>query len=560
MNIAQKFFALLVTGAMVVSMQPQTALAQTQKTVPPDSSKIVPSKEKIELPDVLIYGTDKSARTPGDKIDSRQDDVKLIPPTENYQPVSNAQDFANQKVSFNQADGRASSRTMVQIDYGRFQQFDALAGYWQELDKINTSFSGRYSRSNGQFGNSQYFIGLVDGQFGGYLSDQFFMTARGHLYTSDYGMYNVALHDLKRNVSNKKFDFDSHWNISAEQAIEFGLSLHLNNFEDADTANYRSELSERNVGLSAAYTTKIRATRVHFNGLYQYNKINTADDPDLSNSQKYIALKTWVLQPWGKFVVIRPGLTLENIDLSNGFSETLLSPEVEVIYTPIQTFGIRLSAGREYSPLVFSQQWKTNPFISHAFDFIPAKKDLELKASMEYRPTNAITFMAEAAYQDWAHYAFWHRDVSTGLISLSDMNSVDLTSLTVKSKMNLSPDILFDVGLQWLYGVPGDSSASSVDHIPYLERYKIPVNLGYQITKMTSAKLGFQWIGPRYYALNSTDTLAGYGLLSLLVEMKVHTHVIGFINGKNLLNQTNEPWQGYAGTGIYFEIGLRGNW
>jgi len=560
MIIAQKMITLFVAVALFGCGQPLGLLAQTQKTAPPDSSKIVPSKEKIELPDVLIYGPDKSRRTTGEKIDSKQDDVKLIPPTENYQPVPNAQDFANQKASFNLDDGRASSRTMVQIDYGKFQQFDALAGYWQETEKINTSFSGRYSRSNGQFENSQYFIGLVDGQFGGYLSDQFFMTVRGHLYTSDYGMYSVAIPEVKRTVSNKKFDFDSHWNISAEQSLEFGLSLHQNSFDDADTADYQSELSERNVGLSAAYSTKIRTTRIHFSGLYQYHKTNAGDVSDIINSQKYIDVKTWLLQPWGKYIVVKPGLALENIDLSNGFSETLLSPEVEIIYTPLQTFGIRLSAGQEYSPIVFSQQWKANPFISHSFDFIPSKKELELKASLEYRPTNSMTLMAEATYQDWAHYAYWHRDDITGLFSLAEMASVDLATLIVKSKMRLASDLLFDAGFQWLHGVSGENSASEYSHIPYLERYKIPVNLEYQLTKTTSARLGFQWIGSRYFELNSTDALPGYGLLSLLMEMKVHKHVTGFVNGKNLLNQKNEPWQGYAGTGIYFEIGLRGNW
>lgn len=547
--------AFALSAVLSLSMN-NNVLAQTKKTALPDSSK----KEKIELPDVLIYGKDKSVRKTGDKIDLRQEDVKLIPPTVNYQPASTIQDFDNQKVAFSKSSQRSTSRAMLQIDYGKFQQFDALAGYWKETEKLNTSIHGNYSRSEGQFDNSQYFIANLNGQFGSYLSENFFMTLRGSFYASEYGMYTVKLADAERTVSDKSISFDSRLNVSDDQSIELGITVHQNNFDDADTVNYTSELDERNVSLSARYTTKFGTTRLNFASLYQYNKINNFNVLETVNSQKYFHFKSWILQPLGKYVVFKPGIIVENLDLSNSFSGTLVSPEVEIVFTPTNKFGIRLKSGREYSPLTYSEQWKSNPFVSHSFNFIPMKKSLELKAGIEIRPLTRLSFFSEVTFQKWENYAYWFRELTSGLFSIHSLEKANLTTVNVRGKYQLSEKLIFNAGLLLFYDSIEDESVSSERHIPYLSAYKIPISFELQFLKNASAQLGFQWIGPRHYSLDTDETLDDYALLSLMIEASFHKHLTGFASGKNLLDQKHEPWLGYPGMGWHFEIGFRAHW
>jgi len=87
---------------------------------------------------------------------------------------------------------------MLQLNYGKFQQLESLAGWWQETDKINFGMHGRYSRSKGQFKNSQFELGQLNAQVGGGISKDLTFKTKGSFKYFDYGLYGAEMNNLQR--------------------------------------------------------------------------------------------------------------------------------------------------------------------------------------------------------------------------------------------------------------------------------------------------------------------------------------------------------------------------
>jgi len=542
-------------------------IGQTSKTTPADTSKKTAQKlqpqedrPKLELPDVLIYGTDRSVRVSGDKLDRSHEDVKLVAPIIKYQAATSESKVENHKDYFQSQKKGIDSRTVLQMDAGRFQQFNIEASQWRETKNYNYSLRGSYERSNGQYENSQYYQGSIKAQLGIRLSSNFIISSRGNFRLFDYGLYGAQYENLQRKTNGGKIKIDAHWSITAEQSADFSVYFQQNHCKDDDANNYRSKLIERNIELFSNYDIKFRSIPIFIRGLYEYQKLNKVTI-DSVNSQKYIQLKSWSSFKVKQYFIIKPGILFEHLDLNNSFSAYQFSPDIEIIVTPITKFGILLKGTRGYYPVNYANFCEKNPFISHETDFIPVKKELELKLGFEFHPASGVSLGSEVIRQNWKNYAFWSREAEVGLFQLSFLEKVTLTVFNFQSQFTISPKIKFDAGVQINFdSIENDSLAINDNYIPYLERFRFPFNFEYKINETTQALLTFLWIGPRYVDLNNDEKLSNFGLLSFHFEKQLIKNLSVFVEGNNLLNQKYELWQKYPGMGFYFEVGMKGNW
>jgi len=539
----------------------QTTQKAAQDTTKKSSQKLQPeeAKPKLELPDVLIYGTDRSVRKTGEKLARPFDDARLVTPIIKYQPLIDDLKLDNEKNHYHSHRKHTGSRTFVQLDAGRYQQFNIEAGQWRETDNYNYSVSGKYDRSNGQYHNSQYYQGLIKAQLGIRVSPNVVISSQGNFRMSDYGLYGANMADLHRQGNGGKAKFDAKWSMTAEQSTDFSVYFQQNSCNDEAGNDYTSKLKQRLFGLVSLYQTRYRSIPIFIRGLYEYQNLDQLSI-DSVNTQNYLQVKSWTSFKIKNYFIIKPGLQFENLDVNDSLSKYLVSPEIEIIAMPIPKIGIRLKASREYSPVIYSDLCEKNPFLSHRTVFIPMKKELELKLGAEYNPTSRVSLSGEIIRQNWKDYGYWSLDSSIGLFQLNSINQVNLTTLNLQSRLILSSHINLDAGIQVNIDSFNDDSLANDTNIPYLESLRIPFNFEYKTANSIQALLSFQWIGSRYADLSNETKLSGFGLLSLYLEKQLMKHIAVFIEGINLLNQQYEFWQNFPGMGIYFEAGLKGSW
>ena len=540
--------------------------AQEREKTPPDTTqkagqKLTPQDKKteLELPDVLIYGTDRSVRMTGEKVESQQKDVKLIAPTTDYQSLAGELDSEYQKKHFHGSKSGSGAQTIFQLEVGRFNQLGIRAGRRQELKNYNYSLKGAFSRSSGQYPNSQYYEGLLDAQSGIRISPNLVISGNGSYQRSNYGLYGAPIDELTRQISGGKFKINSRWSDSPDKEIEVSLNYQQNKYHDRDTADYKSELVERNIGLFSGYQTKIRSYPVAIQGVYHYSRLNPDDDARVS--QQHFQLKSSISFSIKQYVTLKPGLVYENLELSPAFSGNYFSPEIEIVATPDEKLGIVLKFSRGFSPLTYSNYWEQNQFVSQQWQLIPSKKQLDAKLGLEFNPASNVTVSGAISYQKWNKYSYWEQQAKSGLFTLNALSNVTLTTVTLQNRINLLPNLQLDAGVQIVIDdVNADSALGDDLHTPYLERFRLPVSIGYQFDSATDALLSFYWIGSRFISVNDKEKLSPFGLLQFNIERRLHNYISVFVKGDNLLNQDYQLWQNFPGMKMYFEIGVKGNW
>ncbi len=540
---------------------------QTGRTIPPDTTKtpvqkIQPEEEKtkLELPDVLIYGADRSVRQSGDKLENPYEDAKLIAPVINYQSLTQDLKLENQKRYFESQKEDISLKTMFQLDVGTFQQLNFEAGHWRQAENHNYSFHAKYDRSDGQYDNSQYYQGSIQAQFGMRMSPSFVLSSQGNFQLSDYGLYGAQLEDLQRKKSGGKVKMDAQWSLIEDRSTDLSAYFQQSNCKDDDGKHYGSKSEQRVFGLVSSYQAKYRSIPIFVRGLYEYQSLKNVII-DSANTQNFLQLKTWASIKFKKYFIIKPGIFFENLDVNDSLSKYQIWPDLEIIAMPIPRVGLLFKVSKEFSPLNYAGLFEKNPFFSHKSNFIPMRRELELRAAIEYNHSSRLSISTEIIRQIWKDYAYWFRESGIGLFQLASINQVTLTILNFQSRFKLSAKANFDAGIQIHFDeIKNDSFSKYGDNLPFLERFRIPFNFEYKINQSTQSRLSFVLIGPRYTDLNNSEKLSSFGLLSVHIEKQLIKNISAFIEGNNLLNQKYELWQKYPGMGFFIELGVKGNW
>jgi len=563
----KKCILLCFTVVANILLSNHSLKSQTKTVSPPDTSKRSVQKPKpkedqpkLELPDVLIYGIDRAVRVTGEKKESFQKDIKLIAPTVTYQPLTSELNLKSQKSYFQARRQAKESRTKIQLDGGRYQQFDAIFGHWKEAEGYNYILEANYGRSNGQYQNSQYTQGLVKGQIGVNLTQQFVLTSQGNYQLLDYGLYGAQLENLKRKIDGGSAKVDALLSSSVDQSTELSLDLQQKKYKDDVADSTKAELKERNIGLLGTFKTELGSTPLFLRASYDYHKLNYQDST-ATNSQKYLLAKMWLAFVLKQRVIIKPGFQIENLKISDAFSKNKISPYLEIIAMPSTSLGLLLRGSRGYAPVSYTERWEENPYLSHQVNFIPTEKEIDLKFEIDFHPSSKVTLIGDVKREDWKNYPYWYYEPAIGNFQLAPLEKLTLIIGSFEGKLHFSEKISFNAGVQIAFdSIKDDSLTSQTANLPYLEKLKFPLKFEYQISKNTKSELNFVWIGPRYFKLTSDEKLSKHGLLSLQVENQFQDHIGFYVKGNNLLDQNYELWEKYPGMGLYFELGLRGSW
>lgn len=524
--------------------------------------KLLPSIEpaQLQLPDVLIYGSDRSLRISGDKLAQPWDDAKAIAPKISYRPVADELELVNKSRHLLDQAKPPKSRTLGQLDVGRFEKFNIAAGHWQRINDYYFGFHGFYNRSSGQYKNSQFSQGALQGLFSFPAVPQINLSSQLDFHWANYGLYGSPIKHLHRRKRGGDLKLDSQWIIDTEQSANFGLLYQQTNFFDSDGNDFRQKGVLRHVGLNVVYQTNYWNIPIQWRAGYEYQALGRIDS-DSTNAKNYLYLgasSSFVIK---SYITIQPSILFENLDVNDSLSAYQLWPSIELITTPVKQLGLKLRLSKELSPCNYVELIEKNPFLSLKTIFVPIRNELELRLSGEYMPSSHFSLSFEFIRQTWRSFGYWVRETELGLLELGEIDKVQLSTVKLLTRYRLSPRANLETALQWQFDqIQRDSMNLQGDRVPYLERFRLPINFDYQIDRATQTSLSMIVVGPRYADRNNMKRLDGFVLISARGSRQLMKNIAAYAEINNLLNQKYQLWEKYPALGFYFEIGLKGNW
>lgn len=533
--------------------------SQNKKSVLPDTTKkTAQNTTRLNLPDVIIYGEDKAIRKAGEKINRLHERAKLIAPDVDFIHIQKSS-FVDQKSSFPGRIEKSGSRKRLQLSYGRFQEINLKAGWWQEHSKFHFSGSGEYSRSSGQYENSQYSKNNFESNFGTNLTNELALNSQLGIELLNYGIYGAQINGLKRNASNISFHLDNRWMESGNQSLFTSFHFRNSRFQDEGLNFKKSDLNEQQFGIEVNYHLKYRTAYFFIKTFYNHYDLQTTDGENLS--QNYFRINPSLVFPLAKYLSFNLGIIYEDMEAQPSFSRSRLSPEIQVIFTPLNSLGVKFRGSRGFIPVKFSQWWERNLFISQNFGQTPIIRQYEFNLAVEYFPGTFLSVKSEFNRQRLKQGVYWKRNSESGLFELQRLDCYDVTEWRTTARLNISSKIVLEGGIIYTFdSIKDDSLQSQSPHLPYTEKISLPVNLKYRLNNTFLASIHFKLVGPRHVSLISDETLRGYGLFSIELEKRIYNYFSTYLVGNNLLNQDYQLWQGYPAMGIHLTLGIQANW
>ncbi len=533
--------------------------AQTADTTKTDVSQTNrQDSTRIKLPDVVIYGKDRSVRQYGHKLATsgkKGEKIKL----EKESSILPRDEVLYQKLRYSLAKENQTSRKLIRLGYGRFQELNFGAGIWQEFSTTNIVFQGGFSRSNGQYENSQYRKADAQAQISQDLSENFITKADAKFIINNYGLHGAKIEQLTRSLQQSRLYWDNHWTINKSQTIKLAFQLFQSGL-NTENLPAKSKVEDNRFGLTGAYSVQVKNLSLNLTSYFShYNFENKPQN--LTQSQNYFSIRSEFQYPFRDLFSLKAGFVFQDIEIDQAFSKNRFSPNFEFVFTPMQNIGFKLSGAQGYQLVCFFERLELNPYLDGQIDFRPDNTAINLAFNFEYQPIAFLTLKTSINWQKIKQYSFWERDSLSGLFQLHRASEADLSywdcSVDFKFNKHLTLNVELALGFE---SIQDDTLETYDDKLPYFPKYKMPVTLKYEPGKNTLALLDFQLVGPRRVSVYRDESLEKYWLISVRVQQKVTSYFSFFLNSHNLLNQEFERWQGYRAMGFYVESGMKFQW
>jgi len=507
---------------------------------------------RLHLPDEIIYGQDKSKRiVKKSKNAFSSEFTLLLPEVASIFPANN---FSESKMIFLHLNNTSNAKRSLLAHWGRFQDAKFQGSWCQQTSVANFRFSGRFQRIGGQFENSNFQNFAADGDVSGNVTENLSAAFSLGGDFRNYGLFQAYQTDsAARDVQKLRTEFFLNYLNEKGHSLNGTIFYRGNNFEDTDTTKLTRK--DNWFGFYFDYSKKIGSALLLVIGGYRHNSFGE------NQQQSIFELKAGVGVAPLHFLRVNGSVFYRDIEVGELKTRTRFSPELEFIFTPYRKFGGKISVKREIAPIVFDQWFQVNPYIDFSADLQPIEKDFQLDATFEYLATENLDLRADLKIEKTTNDVYWAPIPQTGLFRLNRLHSTTLTKFSLGGTWNLMPNIRFDGKfVVTLYSIDDDSLRGADAHLPYTEKFNLPLSLGWQFARDWHFDLEMNWVGSRFTAVRGDEKLPSFFWISAKLEKRILSRYSLFLQGTNLLNQSVEIWQNFPERGISLRAGVRAEW
>jgi hypothetical protein len=532
------FFKLFLIYLLLIYPHDSYSLNPEQEEQKPKSDQT-----NLNLPDVIIYGTERSIRKIGSKLNVKGESFQILTQHIDSSSPSSVKQFRFRKLIHQEKMPSTAVKSKILLQYGSYNTPNVIVNRWQEFKHTNYGINIGYNRSDGQFENSQFYKTNGSLNLGIDASQSIKFSIKSELSKSEYGLYGSPIEQFNRSLTIGKAHIFSNYKLSSSLSSSMNFSIKQTNLsDDAKIDSVNNEIQERALKLSADITKIIKTkTRLMFGVKYSHNEII-----DSTETLNHLIAFSGLTFPVADFLTLNTTVSYEKITSA----KERFSPTVELSFTPFRSIGLSFKGTRYYKANYFSELLNKSDYLSPKISQPITDVKFDLNGKLELLLSKSIIFKTEASRKWIDNFLYWQKDNVDGLFLINTFQDLYLTTLSNGLEINIFDRLALTTNLIYY----NDNT------IPYLENYRLSNELKIKLPKGFVFKLKSLWIGPRQTLLDDSYKLDDYVLLSFRGEKNINRHIFLTIGGENLLDQTYEIWEGFQEMGVRFNVGLKGEW
>lgn len=564
------FFALLFV--LPVYSQKKSA-PKTSFDLPTDSTatksapeKKVESKEpELELPDVLILGKDSYRRKTGNK-KTIPESPALMQPDSPYDPVTTWFRKQAEKPQAGPRSDRATRRTWSGLKGGSFTTILADIGHWQKFSDGSFRAHGHFNRSTGQFKNSQFSRGALDGQIEVNLSPQATSLIEGSYALDQYGLHDVGYFSNSglRTATTGQFSGDLLFTPNSFSEGRIGFSVHNLSLQ-SDTSDTKINVTDDFwYNAHFDYIAHLGKTQVCATGHFLRESFETRNDTSaLKNSFGEIGAE--VIHPFTRSISAALGARYQSTTTDTLSTKARLAPFARVNFMPSNGFGVSALVSTGYRYNTFFQWWNQNKYLAHRVRLKPEEKNLGVQVKADLMITEKLKLQARFQ-REWMNRLYiWQLNApendnigaTTNLFELIKLDA-RLTEMSIGAMFEIDEKTRVEASfITFGDRVEENFVSSPIGRITYRPEFRIPVRARFKLGQGLHLESSLDIMGKRRKNITTLDSLPPFALMHAELSKQFSKHVTALVSVHNLFDAEYVLWEHYKETGIQMLAGVR---
>jgi len=534
----------------------------------------VQERSRLELPDVLIVGQDRTRRLSGEKLYGGAVSVQLRERHEEYKPVRFSLQTTGQKKTGQRPSRLRSAGFEWLASYGDFRSARALATHWAQRDRWSYQLSGNFDRSSGQYPNSEYTVWALSGRASRDFSETASARAALAFGKQRYGM-NSALVDRKAGFLD--LSADGNKQLSSKLGLRFDASyrsLDLSQMADVVRApvQWRSSGHWTHFDVTGDASLGVASLAVSLG--YTGNRFRPADFDSLKSGNDLTTLGAELDFPVAERASVAVGAELATHKPYRGQRSSRAFYLVRAALSLSEQLGMFAEARSGYRLLVPHRLWLDNRFLDpFDIDWGAERVEPEIALGGELRLVRGTRIRVKVSRATHFNAPYWKMRVDTSSSSGSTGTTVFGLGRLAKLERNLvslgldffpSPAVDVSVDLnqisEELAGQPFAPALPGFSRRPFLPHWSVPIRVSWRAARNVRLGLLGTWIKGRSATLDGSQTLPDYVSLEANAEVLLTKGVMLRLEVRNLLNDSIVLWPGHPEFGRLLALGLHGTW
>jgi hypothetical protein len=512
-------------------------------------AKIEADSSRIELPEVVILGQDRSVRLAGSKQRSGDDQPRLIKPE--YQSLSLFARRDNSRPLANDAAAARERLLWAGAGAGSFASLKADGGFSGKFPWGSARLSGWLDRSKGAFDNSQHSDGGLLAAATTPLQPLLQGGAQAEMNWLTRGLHGAVPPEMTRSARWSALQGQADWAIDANSSARAGLQL--------GGAGVTSDTSGREwrhtgtliVGLHGDYLWQRESVTLRASAAYSRESLSQ-DGDSLDQVAGFGQLNAEV-----QTALLRPLLLTAGV----GYQELAggrFAPSLRLAFLPNDRWGLSLAAWAGLRYQSFRERLRENPCLDHALHLAADDSPLSVQLRTDFRPTGTMVFQLAVYHALFDRLHYWERMEETGLIGLHQAGDVRLTEFQFSGRFGLAGGMMLQGELQLNSDhLEHATPLGASDRIPYRPDYTARASLAMPLPWQVQLQARIEMIGERRRGLDKEGRLPGYLLLNAGADRAFGHHVTAGVQVENLLDRAYVVWEGYDEPGIRLMANLK---
>ncbi|MDZ7373284.1 MAG: TonB-dependent receptor [candidate division KSB1 bacterium] len=583
-------------GLVLWAFHASVAMAQEQKPLPgtrpalpspdttaaakPPAEPSATERSRLELPDVLIIGQDRSRREAGEKLQAEAVPVGVYEPTVDYRPVRLVADEWGKKTTFSRVPQIRLRGLEARATYGDYRWLRGEAIHWAQGERLSYEVAGRIDRTDGPYRNSGWKKWAGQGRVGFDTKDGGHVSLRAGVAGQEIGMhtpvvkrvgstsevrgeYSGAARQLRLRVAA-----EAGWG-SVEQRFVPGFGWPDSVVPRQDLL-WNAKLSRSRLEAGCEWDAGPLGIQagLRYNG-YRFSP-SLAESLAAKNDLSSLFVDLTV--PIAQRASLASGVAIENWRQRGKGRTSRLSLNARAAGTVTPHLGVSCEVRSGFQPVDPLQIWMADPYFdARQTDWSAERVRASVGAAAELKLISGgrIRFRWRRAFLNGAHY--WEEVADTcggcsgtylfAYRALEKLESNEVAiGLDLYSQRHLSATIELVQLSEELERSEDRLSYPGFTRRPFLAHWRLPIQSSWRPIPQLRVGLTAAWVGRRPRDLAGDRMLGAYTRADVDVEVAVSKNILVRGEARNLTDRRIVLRTGHPEFGRVFALGLHGAW